>query len=113
MTCNETSEQTPNNEQTFAEYEEDVQSGELTKEFEHFENKEKTNLDETDTINLGDLELVRKIRMSVHFTPSQKKELVDLFRQYMDIFAWSYDDMPGLSTDIVSHRLPIDPSFPQ
>ena len=31
----------------------------------------------------------------------------------MDVFAWSNDDMPGLSTDIVSHKLPIDPScFP-
>ncbi|XP_059281345.1 uncharacterized protein LOC132035043 [Lycium ferocissimum] len=29
-----------------------------------------------------------------------------------NVFAWSYDDMPGLSTDIVSHKLPIDPSCP-
>ncbi|XP_049381345.1 uncharacterized protein LOC125845898 [Solanum stenotomum] len=113
VTCNETSEQNPNSEQTFAEYEEDVQPGELTEEFEQFENKEKPNLDEIETINLGDsTELVRDTRISVHFTPSQRKELIDLLRQYMDVFAWSYDDMPGLSTDIVSHRLPIDPSYP-
>jgi len=73
VTCNETSEQTSDSEQTFAEYEEDVQPGELTKEFEHFENKEKPNLDETETINLGDSELVRETRVRVHLTPSQKK----------------------------------------
>ena len=27
------------------------------------------------------------------------------------MFAWSYDDMPGLSTDIVSHRLPINSEY--
>ncbi|XP_049386034.1 uncharacterized protein LOC125850203 [Solanum stenotomum] len=113
VTCNETSAQNPNSEQTFAEYEEDMQPGELTKEFEQFENKEKPNLDETETINLGDsAELVRETRISVHLTPSQRKDLIDLLRQYIDVFAWSYDDMPGLSTDIVSHRLPIDPSCP-
>nr|XP_016450605.1 PREDICTED: uncharacterized protein LOC107775396 [Nicotiana tabacum] len=28
------------------------------------------------------------------------------------MFAWSYDDMPGLSTNIVSHRLPTNPTRP-
>nr|XP_033511630.1 uncharacterized protein LOC117276392 [Nicotiana tomentosiformis] len=35
--------------------------------------------------------------------------MIELFRQYVDVFAWSYDDMPGLNTDILSHRLPTDP----
>ncbi|XP_047270322.1 uncharacterized protein LOC124899472 [Capsicum annuum] len=39
-----------------------------------------------------------------------KKELISLLKQYIDVFAWSYDDMPGLSTDIVSHRLPTNPA---
>ena len=25
---------------------------------------------------------------------------------YMEVFAWSYEDMPGLDTDIVVHLLP-------
>ena len=32
---------------------------------------------------------------------------------YKDIFAWSYQDMPILSSDIVQHKLPLDPKcFP-
>ena len=27
--------------------------------------------------------------------------------EYVEIFAWSYEDMQGLDTDIVVHRLPI------
>ncbi|XP_059315447.1 uncharacterized protein LOC132066075 [Lycium ferocissimum] len=112
MTRNETSEPILNAEQDSEEYEEDMQPEELTKDFEHFENKPKPNLDETETINLGDSEIVRETRISVHLTPSQREELINLLRQYIDVFAWSYDDMSGLSTDIVSHKLPIDPSCP-
>ena len=28
------------------------------------------------------------------------------------MFAWSYDDMPGLSADLVVHKFPIHPDFP-
>ena len=30
----------------------------------------------------------------------------------MDIFAWSYQDMPGLDTDIVEHRFLLKPECP-
>ena len=38
-----------------------------------------------------------------------RDELVTLLRDYQDIFAWSYQDMPGLSSDIVQHKLPLNP----
>nr|XP_009622806.1 uncharacterized protein LOC104114136 [Nicotiana tomentosiformis] len=38
--------------------------------------------------------------------------MVELLRQYVNVFVWSYDDMPGLSTDIVSHQLPTDHTRP-
>ena len=37
------------------------------------------------------------------------EELASLLKDYQDIFAWSYQDMPGLSSDIVQHRLPLNP----
>ena len=33
--------------------------------------------------------------------------LTDLLREYSDVFAWSYQDMPGLDTDIIVHCLPL------
>src|SRR4051812_44304156 len=38
--------------------------------------------------------------------------MVELLKEYVDIFAWSYQDMPGLDTDIVEHRLPLKPECP-
>ncbi|XP_070013450.1 uncharacterized protein [Nicotiana sylvestris] len=47
--------------------------------------------------------------------PTRKEfweEIIKALFEYKDIFAWSYDDMPGLSTDLMVHKLPTDPTFP-
>ena len=38
-----------------------------------------------------------------------KKEIINLIEKYADIFAWSYQDMLGLSKEIVEHQLPMRP----
>ena len=44
--------------------------------------------------------------------PSVKQRLIQMLCDYVEIFAWSYEDMPGLETDIVVHRLPTKEDFP-
>ncbi|XP_070029801.1 uncharacterized protein [Nicotiana sylvestris] len=41
-----------------------------------------------------------------------QEEIIKALIEYKDIFAWSYDDMPDLSTDLVVHKLPTDRAFP-
>ena len=60
---------------------------------------------------MGDHDEIKETSISVHLAAPQKEELIHLFREYIDVFAWSYDDMPGLSTNIVSHKLPINSEF--
>jgi hypothetical protein len=40
-----------------------------------------------------------------------KSNLIKLLKEYVDCFAWNYNEMPGLSRDLVEHRLPIKPGF--
>ena len=44
--------------------------------------------------------------------PSVKELLIQLLHNYVEIFAWSYEDMSGLDTDIVVHRIPTKEYFP-
>ena len=44
--------------------------------------------------------------------PQLKDGMIQALIDYKDVFAWSYDDMPGLSTELVAHKLPTDPAFP-
>ena len=39
--------------------------------------------------------------------------MVDLLREYSDVFAWSYQDMLGLHSEIVEHRFTLKPKCPQ
>ena len=31
--------------------------------------------------------------------------------EFKEAFAWSYEDMPGIDTNIVQHCIPIDPAM--
>ncbi|XP_070035361.1 uncharacterized protein [Nicotiana tomentosiformis] len=94
------------------EYDEEATFEEVSRELKHFEEKPKPNLNETEAINLGDQNNVRETKISVHLEPQIKEEIIKTLFAYKDVFTWSYDDMPGLSTDLVAHKLPTDPTFP-
>ena len=34
-----------------------------------------------------------------------------MLAEYTDVFVWEVGDIQGLSTDVVSHKLPINPGF--
>ena len=65
-----------------------------------------------ETINLGTKEDRKEVKVGANLEPSVKERLVQLLNEYVEIFAWSYEDMPGLDTDIVVHRLPKREDYP-
>ncbi|XP_070003730.1 uncharacterized protein [Nicotiana sylvestris] len=106
VTCNEITQYKDSDSE-----EEDEIPEEVVREVENFENKHKSNMEETEAINLGDPETVKETRISIHLSPLEKKEYICFLKEYEDIFAWSYDDMTGLSTSIVSHKLPTNSTY--
>ena len=60
-----------------------------------------------EAINLGTEEERREVKIGTTLSPIIRKKLIYLLREYSDVFAWSYQDMPSLDTDIVVHRLPL------
>ena len=51
----------------------------------------------------------KEVKMGTGMIASIRHQLVTLLQDYQDIFAWSYRDMSGLDSDIVQHRLPLNP----
>ena len=47
----------------------------------------------------------KEVKIGTTLSSATKKELIGLLQDYNDVFAWSYQDMPGLDIDIVVHRL--------
>ena len=50
--------------------------------------------------------------MDSNLEPSVKECLIQLLHDYVDVFSWSYEDMPGLDADIVVHHLPTKEDCP-
>ena len=61
----------------------------------------------TEAINLETEEERREVKIGTTLSPTIREKLIDLLREYSDVFAWSYQDMTGLDVDIVVHRLPL------
>ena len=59
----------------------------------------------TEAVNLGTEEERKKVKIGTTLSPAIRKELIDLLQDYSDVFACQ--DMSGLNTDIVVHRLPL------
>jgi len=58
---------------------------------------------------LGDQKHQKLISISESLSPTEKKDLISLIKEYIDVFAWSYEDMPGLDPHVAMHRLNIKP----
>ena len=92
----------------------DEESGEphyVAEGFQQFENQHKLNLEETKMVNLGDSKCVKEVKINTHLNETQKESLVHLLSEYSDVFVWEVGDMQGWSSDVVSHKLPINPGF--
>ena len=61
--------------------------------------------------NLGDGEKDEKmVKISKNLSEKERGRLVALLKEYRDVFAWSYQEMPGLNQNLVVHKLKVDPN---
>jgi hypothetical protein len=51
------------------------------------------------------------MQIGKNLTPFEKDEFIALLQEFQEVFAWSYEDMSGIDTDIVQHSIPTDPTF--
>ena len=67
--------------------------------------------EETQPINLGTDDEPEMIQVGNTLTTSKKDALVALLIEFKEVFAWSYEDMPRIDTNIVQHYIPTDPTM--
>ena len=61
-------------------------------------------------INLGaELGSQKLVFISSQLIVQEKEQLVALLKKYVDVIAWTYDEMPGLDPGLVVHSLNKDP----
>ena len=70
-----------------------------------------TSADPLEKVDLGDGSIPRPTFVNKNLLVEYKSNLFKLLEEYIDCFAWEYSEMPGLSRDLVEHRLLIKASF--
>jgi len=63
-------------------------------------------------LNLGDVGEIKEVKIGTSVKKEIREQLCALLKEFRDVFAWSYNDMPGLDTNIVQHKLPLKPECP-
>ena len=63
--------------------------------------------DPLEEIDLGEKGDKRPTYISANIDPKLKSEVISLLKEFKDCFAWDYNEMPGLSRDLVELKLPI------
>ena len=78
---------------------------------DHFFTDERVSppFDDLEIVDLGTANQPREMRIGTTLSADERDSLLRLLISYLDVFAWSYEDMPGLDPSIVQHHLPLVP----
>ena len=70
-----------------------------------------TSADPLEKVDIGNGAVARPTYINQNLTADLKLDLIALLKEYIDCFAWEYHEIPGLSRELVEHRLPIKSGF--
>ena len=63
-------------------------------------------ISKTIPINISrDPSIIENIFIGIECSPEEIQIYTDLFKEYRDVFAWSYEEMPGIDPSIVQHEI--------
>ena len=69
-------------------------------------------VEKLDEVPLDDTIPEQKIRIGADLAPDLRQMIISLLFKYKDCFAWSHRDMVGISPEIITHKLNVDPEHP-
>ena len=60
--------------------------------------------------NIGTTERPKMIKLSKKLPADQKPKYIELFKEYQDVFSWSYEDLKSYDTSVIQHKIPLKPN---
>ena len=73
------------------------------------EEKEEDKVKALKTVELVEGETTRTTIIGPTLSLKMKTRLIQFLQENLDVFAWSHEDMPSISTKVIQHRLNLDP----
>ena len=57
--------------------------------------------------NIGTQEEPKFIKLSSSLTNKQRAEYTELLKEFIDVFAWTYEDLKTYDTSVIEHKIPL------
>ena len=61
------------------------------------------------TVALIEDRVTKTTRIGTTLSPEIRTRLIKFLKENLDVFAWSHEDMPGISLKIIQHKLNVNP----
>ena len=65
--------------------------------------------DALETVYLGEVANRKPVKISTLLEPEFRSQLVELLREFREVFSWDYSDMKGLDPQFYQHRIHLKP----
>ena len=73
------------------------------------EEKEVNEMEALETVVLADDDTTKTTRIGTTLSPEMRTRLIQFLKENLDVFAWSHEDMPGIPTEVIQHKLNVNP----
>ena len=71
--------------------------------------KEEDKVEALEIVELAKREKNKTTRIGTTLSPEIRIRLVQFLKENQDVFAWSHEDILGISLEVIQHKLNIDP----
>ena len=73
------------------------------------EEKGENKMEALETVALVEDEITKTTRIGTTLSPKMRTRLIQFLKENLDVFAWSHEDMPGISPKVIQHKLNVNP----
>ena len=73
------------------------------------EEKEENKMEALKIVALTKGETTKTTKIGTTLSPEMRTKLVQFLKENLDVFAWSHEDMPGISPEVIQHKLNVNP----
>ena len=73
------------------------------------EEKEVNEMEALEIVVLAEDETTKTTRIETTLSPRIRTRLILFLKENLDVFAWSHEDMSGISIEVIQHKLNVNP----
>ncbi|XP_075670357.1 uncharacterized protein LOC142640150 [Castanea sativa] len=73
------------------------------------EKEKEDKVEALEAVKLVEGETAKTTRIGTTLSPEMRTKLIQFLKENLDVFAWSHEDMPDISRQVIQHKLNVDP----